>query len=75
MTPVRRAIILVIATAMIAGGGWLLYEQLSVSTIIYGKFLLAGGALVFVGLVLLWEDIIAPMVRGGAMRRTDSDAS
>ena len=61
MAPTRRAIVLVIATAMIAGGAWLLYEQLTVSTIVYGKFLLAGGALVFVGLVLIWEDFVAPM--------------
>jgi hypothetical protein len=62
MSPVRKTILLVLATVMIAGGAWLLYEQLTVSTIIYGKFLFAGGALVFVGLVLLWEDLIAPLL-------------
>ena len=63
MSPVRRAILLVLATAMIVGGCWLLYEQLTASTIIYGKFLLGGAVLVFIGLVLLWEDFIAPMLQ------------
>ena len=62
MSPVRKTIVLLLATLMIAGGAWLLYEQLTVSTIIYGKFLFAGGALVFVGFVLLWEDFIAPLL-------------
>ena len=61
MSPVRRAIVLVLGAAMIAGGSWLLYEQLTASTIIYGKFLLGGGALVIIGLMLLWEDFIAPL--------------
>jgi len=62
MSPVRKTVVLVLATLMIAGGAWLLYEQFTASTIIYGKFLLGGGALVFVGLVLLWEDFIALML-------------
>jgi hypothetical protein len=62
ISPIRRTILLVIAVTMIAGGLWLLYEQFTVSTIIYGRFLLAGGALVFVGFVLLWEDFVAPLL-------------
>ena len=62
MSPVRRAIVLALATVMIAAGCWLLFEQLTASTIIYGKFLLGGGALMFVGFVLLWEDFIAPLI-------------
>jgi uncharacterized membrane protein len=62
MSPVRKTILVVLATLMIAGGAWLLYEQFTVSTIIYGKALFAGGALVFFGLVLLWEDFIAPLL-------------
>jgi hypothetical protein len=52
----------VIASANIVGGVWLLYEQVTVSTIIYGWALFAGGLLVTVGLVLLWEEFIAPLL-------------
>jgi hypothetical protein len=47
---------------MVVSGIWLLYEQLTAPTTIYGKFLLGSGALVFIGLVLLWEDLIASMI-------------
>jgi hypothetical protein len=50
-----------LATVMIAGGCWLCYEQVTASTANFGKFLFAGGALVFIGLALLWEDFIAPL--------------
>jgi hypothetical protein len=53
---------LVLATAMIAGGCWLLYEQLTVSTIIYGRFVFVGGLLTAAGIMLLWEDFIAPLI-------------
>jgi hypothetical protein len=62
MSPVRKMIMLVLATAMIAGGCWLLYEQLTVSTVIFGWFLFAGGALVAFGVALLGEDFIAPLI-------------
>jgi hypothetical protein len=62
ISPVRRTILLVIASANIVGGVWLLYEQVTVSTIIYGWALFAGGLLVTVGLVLLWEEFIAPLL-------------
>ena len=62
MSPVRKTILLVLATAMIAGGCWLLYEQLTVSTIISGKFVFGGGLLIAVGIMLLWEDFIAPLI-------------
>jgi hypothetical protein len=62
VSPVRRAILLLLATVMVVSGIWLLYEQFTASTIIYGKFLLGGAALVLIGLVLLWEDLIAPMI-------------
>ena len=51
--------LLLLATLLIASGAWLLYEEFAVSTIIYGKDVFAGGVLVFVGLVLVWEDLIA----------------
>ncbi len=52
---------LVLAAVMIGGGCWLLFEQLTISTIISARVLTVGGVLVFVGLVLLWEDFIAPL--------------
>jgi hypothetical protein len=54
--------LLLLATVMVVSGIWLLYEQLTAPTTIYGKFLLGSGALVFIGLVLLWEDLIASMI-------------
>jgi hypothetical protein len=62
MSPVRRAIILVLTTAMLGSGIWLLYDQLTVSTIISGKFIFGGGLLIAVGIMLLWEDFIAPLI-------------
>ena len=41
----------------------LLYEEFTVATIIYGKGVFAGGVLVFVGLAVVWEDYIAPLLR------------
>jgi hypothetical protein len=62
MHPVRRAIIFVISAAMIAGGGWLLYEQLTVSLIVWGRLMLASVTLVTVGATWMWHDAIAPLL-------------
>ena len=63
MSPIRRTILLSFATLLIASGVWLLYEEFTVSTIIYGKGVFAGGVLVFVGLAVVWEDYIVPLLR------------
>ena len=63
MSPIRRTMLLSLATLMIASGVWLLYEEFTVATIIYGKGVFAGGVLVFVGLAVVWEDYIAPLLR------------
>jgi hypothetical protein len=64
MSPVRKMIVLVVATVMIAGGCWLLYEQWTVST--SDEYVVAmsvgGGLLIAVGIMLLWEDFIAPLI-------------
>jgi multisubunit Na+/H+ antiporter MnhC subunit len=60
----RRFALFIIASAMIAGGSYLLFEQLTVSKIIFAKFLLSAFFLIFAGAALLWEDFIAPMLRG-----------
>ena len=73
MSPIRKTIVLLIATLMIAGGAWLLYEQFTVSTRISVLALLTGSALVSVGFFLLWEDFIAPH-RSGDFASTDATA-
>ena len=62
MSPIRKTIVLLIATLMIAGGAWLLYAQFTVSTRISVLALLTGSALVSVGFFLLWEDFVAPLL-------------
>jgi hypothetical protein len=59
----RRLAIFIIASAMIVGGGYLLVEQLTVSTTIYVRFLLGACFLIGGGSALLWEDFIAPLLR------------
>ena len=60
----RKFVLAILAVAMIVGGGWLLFEQFTVSTIIYGKVVFFCGMLVGIGILLLWEDFISPVVRG-----------
>jgi hypothetical protein len=64
MSPVRKMIVLVLATVMIAGGCWLLYEQWIVSTSdeYVVPMSVGGGLLIAVGIMLLWEDFIAPLI-------------
>ena len=63
-TLIRRAIVFVLAVAMVLGGSFLLFEQLTASRIIYGLALFGGAFLVVAGLGLLWEDFIAPLMKG-----------
>jgi hypothetical protein len=69
----RKLAIFVIAIAMIVGGGYLLFEQFTASTIVYFRFVFAGGALVAVGLMLLWEDFISPFMQGSQKDTLNSD--
>ena len=60
----RRVILFIISVGMVVGGSYLLILQFTVSTIIYFRWIFAGGALVAIGASLLWEDFVAPMIRG-----------
>ena len=57
----RKALLFVIATAMVAGGLYLLAAELLWASVIYFKFVIGGGALVALGAYLLWEDFILPL--------------
>ena len=66
---IRGIVASVVATSICASLmdlGWkigTLIAAFTVSTIIYGKRVFAGGVLVFVGLAVVWEDYIAPLLR------------
>jgi hypothetical protein len=64
MAAVRKLVVLVIAVAMIASGGWLLIEPFTTWPTPVRLGLLSGGfLLVAFGFMLLWEDFISPMLR------------
>ena len=58
----RKLILLVVATAMVVGGLYVVVAQLMWSPIIFFKFVIGGVALASVGIYLLWEDFLAPML-------------
>ena len=59
----RKALLLVVASAMVAGGLGLLFSELFWATRIYFLSVFGGAALVAVGGYLMWEDFIAPALR------------
>jgi hypothetical protein len=59
---VRKLLVLVISTAMLTGGLYLVASEVSVADIIYFRFAIAGAILVVLGVYLLWTDIVAPML-------------
>jgi hypothetical protein len=56
----RKALLLVVASAMVAGGLAVLFSEFFWSPRIYFLAVSAGAALVAVGGYLLWEDFLAP---------------
>ena len=56
----RKALLLIVASALVAGGLGLLFSELFWATRIYFLSLFGGAALVAVGGYLLWEDFLAP---------------
>ena len=64
MSPLRKTIVLVLAIANIAAGCWLLYGQwiISANDAYAVPMSVGGGLLITVGIVLLWEDFIAPSI-------------
>jgi hypothetical protein len=59
----RKTILLVVASAMVVGGLYVVVAQFFWSPKIYFMFVFGAGAVAAVGLYLLWEDFIAPMLR------------
>jgi hypothetical protein len=57
----RKALLFIVASAMIVGGLSLLFADLYWATRIYSLAVFGGGGLVTVGGYLLWEDFIAPV--------------
>ena len=56
----RKFILLVLSSAMLLGGLSLLLDELLFASIIYFRFVAAGGVLAFAGGYLLWSDFVAP---------------
>ena len=59
----RKVLLFLLAAAMIAGGVYLLTEELLTARVVYGKLVVAGGFLIVMGRYLLWADFIAPALR------------
>jgi hypothetical protein len=59
---VRKLILLVLASAMLVGGLYLVIGELWFSRIISYRLVAGGGLLVFFGGYLLWADFIAPLL-------------
>jgi hypothetical protein len=59
----RQIIGLPLSCALLIAGVWVLYEQIFVSDIIWGRVLMAGGFLIAVGGGWLFGDFILPMLR------------
>jgi hypothetical protein len=57
----RKFLVLIIAFAMLGGGAYLTYLQITTSTVIWGYLLAGGAVLSFFGAAILWEDFIAPL--------------
>jgi hypothetical protein len=58
----RKVILLIIASAMVVGGLYVVAAQLFWLPKIYFMFVFGADAVAAVGLNLLWEDFIAPML-------------
>jgi hypothetical protein len=59
---VRKALLLVTALAMIAGGLWLLGAELFIALKISFLFIFGGAVLTTLGVYLLWVDFVAPLI-------------
>jgi uncharacterized membrane protein YoaK (UPF0700 family) len=62
MSPTRKAILLAISSGMIVAGAWILHDQLLVPAN-HGNFVLAGPAMISLGMALIWKDLVAPMLK------------
>jgi hypothetical protein len=51
----RRVILILVATAMVVGGGYVLILQLTASTVLY-RFIVSGVLVLMLGVYLLWDE-------------------
>ena len=58
MTVMRKALLFVVAVAMIVGGLWWLLGELFIADIIYFKFVIGSTILMALGVYLLWHDFM-----------------
>jgi hypothetical protein len=58
----RKPFILVVSTAMMVGGLYLLAAELFLAHRIFARIMIAGATLTAMGGYLLWADFIAPLV-------------
>jgi hypothetical protein len=53
-------VLLILASAMLIGGLYAVIFELLFARIIFFRFVIGGGILVFAGAYLMWTDFIAP---------------
>jgi len=53
----RRAILILVATAMVVGGGYVLISQVTASTVMY-RFIVSGVLVLTFGIYLLWDEFL-----------------
>lgn len=53
----RRVILILVATAMVVGGGYVLILQLTTSTVMY-RFIVSSVLVFAFGLYLLWDEFL-----------------
>jgi hypothetical protein len=53
----RRAILILVAAAMLVGGGYVLILQLTASTVMY-RFIVSGVLVLALGVYLLWDEFL-----------------
>ena len=53
----RRVILILVATAMVVGGGYVLVLQLTTSTVMY-RFIASSVLVLALGIYLLWDEFL-----------------
>jgi hypothetical protein len=72
MSPTRKAILLAISTGMTVGGAWIFHQQIFVPAN-HGNFVLAGPAMISLGIALIWEELLAPIFKRGFRAGLNTD--
>ncbi len=64
----RKIFLLITYIAMVVGGTYVIAAECMWAQIIYGRFVIGAAVLVTMGVYLLWEDFIAPLLRAVGKR-------